>query len=144
MLQRNGVPVSTHDLTAAGFVLLTGAGGGNWMEAANALAAAGIPLKAYRIAPDGDLTNPDGGFERTLGIGAQGALLLRPDGVIGWRTRGPHADPRARLDEVMRRLTFRRRPVTGAAAISRLPLPPGAHQRKIQPHADAFGSELAG
>jgi 2-polyprenyl-6-methoxyphenol hydroxylase-like FAD-dependent oxidoreductase len=108
MLQRNGVPVSTHDLTAAGFVLLTGAGGGNWMEAANALAAAGIPLKAYRIAPDGDLTNPDGGFERTLGIGAQGALLLRPDGVIGWRTRGPHADPRARLDEVMRRLTFRR------------------------------------
>ena len=50
---------------------------------------------------------PDGQFEHTLGIGAEGALVLRPDGVIGWRTRGAHADPRRRLDEVLRRLTFR-------------------------------------
>jgi 2-polyprenyl-6-methoxyphenol hydroxylase-like FAD-dependent oxidoreductase len=108
-LQRNGVAVSTHDLPGAGFALLAGAGGRNWTEAGNALAAAaGIPLKVHRIAPDGDLTNPDGRFEKTVGIGAQGALLLRPDGVIGWRTREPHADPRARLDEAMRRLTFRR------------------------------------
>jgi hypothetical protein len=70
--------------------------------------AAGIPLKAYRIAPDGDLANPDGRFEQSVGVGARGALLLRPDGVIGWRTRGPLADPRARPDEVMRRPTFRR------------------------------------
>jgi hypothetical protein len=85
-----------------------GAGGRDWTEAGNALAAAGVPLKVHRIAPDGDLANPDGRFEKTVGVGAQGALLLRPDGVIGWRTRGQHADPRARLDEVMRRLTFRR------------------------------------
>jgi 2-polyprenyl-6-methoxyphenol hydroxylase-like FAD-dependent oxidoreductase len=108
LLQRNGVPVSTHDLPDTGFVLLAGTGGRNWTEAGNALAAAGIPLRAHRIAPDGDLSNPDGRFEKTVGVGAQGALLLRPDGVIGWRTRGPHADPRARLHEVMRRLTFRR------------------------------------
>jgi hypothetical protein len=107
MLQRNGVAVSTHDLPENCFVMLTGAGGRNWTEAANVLAAAGIPLKAHRIALDGDLANPDGRFEETVGIGAQGALLLRPDGVIGWRTHGPHADPRARLDEVMRRLTLR-------------------------------------
>jgi hypothetical protein len=107
VLQRNGVPVSTHDLPETGFVLLAGAGGRNWMEAGNALALAGIPLRTHRIAPDGDVANPDGRFEKTVGVGAQGALLLRPDGVIGWRTRGPHADPRARLDEVMRRLTFR-------------------------------------
>jgi 2-polyprenyl-6-methoxyphenol hydroxylase-like FAD-dependent oxidoreductase len=106
ILQRNGVPLSTHDLPDTGFVLLAGAGGRNWTEAGSALAAAGIPLKVHRIAPDGDLTNPDGRFEETLGIGAQGALLLRPDRVIGWRTRGPHANPRARLDEVMRRLTY--------------------------------------
>jgi 2-polyprenyl-6-methoxyphenol hydroxylase-like FAD-dependent oxidoreductase len=108
MLQRNGISVSTHDLPDTGFVLLAGTGSRDWTEAGNALAAeAGIPLKAYRIASDGDLTNPDGRFEKTVGVGAQGALLLRPDGVIGWRTRGPHADPRARLDEVMRHLTFR-------------------------------------
>jgi 2-polyprenyl-6-methoxyphenol hydroxylase-like FAD-dependent oxidoreductase len=108
MLQRNGVPVSTHDLPERDFTLLAGSSGRNWTEVGNALAAAmGIPLKAHRIASDGDLTNPDGRFEQTVGIGARGVLLLRPDGVVGWRTREPHADPRARLDEVMRRLTFR-------------------------------------
>jgi hypothetical protein len=108
MLRRNGVPVSTHDLPDIGFVLLAGSGGRNWTEAGNALAVAGIPLRAHRVAPDGDLANPDGRFENIVGIGPTGALLLRPDGVIGWRTRGPQADPRARLDQVMRRLTFRR------------------------------------
>ncbi|HEY5263661.1 MAG TPA: FAD-dependent monooxygenase [Steroidobacteraceae bacterium] len=108
MLQRNSVPVSTLDLAENSFALLAGAGAQNWVEAANALAAArGIPLKAYRIARDGDLTDADGCFDRTMGIGAEGALLLRPDGVIGWRTHGPHADPRARLGEVMRQLTLR-------------------------------------
>jgi hypothetical protein len=108
VLQRNGVAVSTHDLSENGFVLLAGAGAQNWVAAANILAAEReIPLKAYRIAPDGDLADSDGRFESTVGIGAQGALLLRPDGVIGWRTRSPHADARARLDEVMRRLTLR-------------------------------------
>jgi hypothetical protein len=107
MLQRNGVGESTHDLLRGGFTLLAGAGGRHWTKAGHALAAAGKPLTAYRIATDGDLTNPDGRFEQTLGIGGSGALLLRPDGVIGWRTREAHADPYTRLDEVMRRLTFR-------------------------------------
>jgi 2-polyprenyl-6-methoxyphenol hydroxylase-like FAD-dependent oxidoreductase len=108
VLHRNGVAISTHDLLEGGFVLLAGAGGRHWTEAGHALAAAaGISLKAHRIATDGDLADVDGRFEKTVGIGPQGALLLRPDGVIGWRTRGSHADPRARLDEVMRRVTFR-------------------------------------
>ncbi len=107
-LQRNGVPVSTLDLPENAFALLAGAGGHSWTQAAHALAAAAIPLKAHRIAPDGDLVNPDGRFENTVGIGAQGALLLRPDGVIGWRSAGSHPDPRAKLDDVMQQLTFRR------------------------------------
>ena len=107
MLQRNGVPVSTHDLAKNGFALLAGAGARSWTEAAHALAAAGIPLQAHRIAPEGDLANPDGRFEKTVGIGPQGALLLRPDGVIGWRTAGSHPDPCAKLEDVMKQLTFR-------------------------------------
>jgi 2-polyprenyl-6-methoxyphenol hydroxylase-like FAD-dependent oxidoreductase len=107
MLQRNGVPVSTHDLPANGFALLAGAGGRSWVDAAATLAAAGIPLTAHAIAPAGELVNADGRFEQTMGIGAQGALLLRPDGVIGWRTVGCHPDPRAKLHDVMKALTFR-------------------------------------
>ena len=108
-LQQNGIAVSTHDLTKTGFVLLAGADGGNWTDAANTFAVApGIPLQSHRIAADGDLKNPDGRFEATVGIGAQGALLLRPDGVIGWRSaRARTQDPHARLNEVMRQLTLR-------------------------------------
>ena len=107
VLRRNGVPLSTHDLPDTGFTLLAGSSGATWTQACDALRTAGFPLKAHRIAPDGDLTDPDGRFEHSVGIGAAGALLLRPDGVIGWRIHGPHTDPSARLDEVMRRLTFR-------------------------------------
>lgn len=107
MLQRNGIFVSTLDLAESGLVLLAGAAGRDWTEAGRAWAlAAGVSLRAHRIAPDGDLKDPGGLFEGAVGIGAHGALLLRPDGIIGWRTRGSHPDPRARLDEVMRRLTF--------------------------------------
>ncbi len=107
VLQRNGGSTSTHDLAGTGFVLLAGAGGRVWIEAGNSLAAAGMPLKGYRIGPGGDLASADGRFEATVGIGAQGALLLRPDGVIAWRIVGSHADPRACLDVVIGRLTCR-------------------------------------
>jgi hypothetical protein len=108
MLRRNGVPVSTHDLPEGGFALVAGAGGRQWTQAAHALAGAGMPVKAHGIAPDGDLADPDGSLEAMTRIGAQGALLLRPDGVIGWRSAGSHAEPRHKLDEVLKQLTFRR------------------------------------
>jgi len=108
VLQRDGAAISTHDLPQRGFALLAGAEGQRWMEAAAALTAEGMPLRAYRIAPDGDLTDPGGRFEKAARIDAQGALLLRPDGIIGWRAGGPHPDSRAKLAGVMRRLTFRR------------------------------------
>ncbi len=108
MLRRGAAAVSTHDLPAGGFALVAGARGQRWTEGAAAAAATTkVPLQAYRVAPDGDLADPDGGFERAVGIGAEGALLLRPDGVIGWRAAGSHPDPRARLAEVVRRLTSR-------------------------------------
>jgi 2-polyprenyl-6-methoxyphenol hydroxylase-like FAD-dependent oxidoreductase len=106
-LRRSGVAVSTHDLPGSGFALLAGAGGRSWTAAADAVAAAGMPLGAHRIAADGDLTDPTGGFEKVMGISAQGALLLRPDGVIGWRIEGTHPDPQTKLDAVVKQLLFR-------------------------------------
>ena len=107
-LRRNGTSVSTLDLAGTGFALLAGSRGQAWIEAAKALSATdGPPLNAHRLAPDGDLADPEGRFEQNVGIDPEGALLLRPDGVIAWRMLGSHADPRATLDTVMRRLTFR-------------------------------------
>lgn len=110
MLERGGGPVSTLDLAADRFVLLAGAGGKPWIEAA---ARGEHPLQAWRVAPDGDLTDPGGAFEVALGIGAGGAVLLRPDGVIGWRAAEPAEDPAATLDAAVRRLTAREETVPG-------------------------------
>jgi len=52
----------------------------------------------------------DGGAESvaaTLGIGTKGALILRPDAVIGWRADEAATDPGAALDAAMRRLLAR-------------------------------------
>jgi 2-polyprenyl-6-methoxyphenol hydroxylase-like FAD-dependent oxidoreductase len=107
-LRQNGRTVSTLDLADQGFALLVGAGGRPWADAANALAArTGLPLRALRIAADGELTDPGNQFEAIAGIGAHGALLLRPDGVVGWRTLEAATDPRARLGDVWRRLGLR-------------------------------------
>lgn len=104
VLHRNGAAVSTHDLANRRYVLLAGRRGHQWIQAANALAAAGVGLDIHRIGADGDLGDPGGSFENTMGIGDEGALLLRPDGVIAWRTGGAHRDARTRLEEVMRGL----------------------------------------
>ena len=107
-LQRDRTTLSTLDLAGDGFALLAGSEGQAWVEAAKACSAwAGPSLKAHRIAPEGELTDPGRQFEKKVGISPEGALLLRPDGVIGWRAKGAHADPRAELATVMRRLAFR-------------------------------------
>ena len=110
-LWRGGVAVSTHDLCGHDFVLIAGAAGGAWVDVAKELTAA-FPLKAYRVGPDADpaegcLVDPENRFEASTGIGAAGALLLRPDGVIGWRSAGAQANARHLLLDAMKQLTFR-------------------------------------
>jgi len=107
MLEGANGPVSTLDLAGKGFALVAGADGGAWVDAANAIAASGVPLAVHRVGPDGDLAAPDGRFERLVGIAPDGALLLRPDAVIGWRSRGKADDPQAALQGAVNRLTFR-------------------------------------
>lgn len=106
-LQREGATVSTHDVTRDGFVLLAGARGDGWAAAAGEVSStAEIPLTSYRVAADGDLVDPEGRFENSVGIGPEGAVVVRPDGVIAWRAHGKDDDARARLESVLRRLTF--------------------------------------
>jgi len=73
------------------FVLLSGADGGAWRDAAHAAAGqlGGLALDSYMIGSAGDLTEPGraGGFGDRYGISPSGAVLVRPDGFIAWRTK---------------------------------------------------------
>jgi 2,4-dichlorophenol 6-monooxygenase len=88
------------DLVAPGrFLLIAGEDGQAWCEAARQLAAeAGIPLDTLRIGHlDGDLYDPRCGWLRHRQIAGDGAVLVRPDRFIAWRSLAGTSDPRAAL-----------------------------------------------
>jgi hypothetical protein len=69
------------------FTLLTGTAGGPWHRAARDTAdRLGTGLAAYRIAPDAEVTDPEGRWPRPAGLADDGALLVRPDGFVAWRS----------------------------------------------------------
>jgi putative polyketide hydroxylase len=99
-LERNGARVSTIDLVGDGFTLLTGAKGEAWTGAAHRLAAdAGLALKTFTIG-NGQITDPDGQWPAAYEIDDDGAVLVRPDSYVAWRSRTGAADPRATLRDV--------------------------------------------
>ncbi|MFI9724234.1 FAD-dependent monooxygenase [Streptomyces sp. NPDC052396] len=64
------------------------AGGGS--DAADAVRAS-VAWVSVRVAGD-DLPDPDAGLRRALGVGAQGWLLIRPDGYVAARGEAVSAD----------------------------------------------------
>jgi len=88
LVPRDGARVSTLDLFGNGFVLLAGADGAAWHEAAlSAAGQFGVPLDGYVI---GDAAS---GFADAYGISQAGAVLVRPDGVVAWRAVGAESEP---------------------------------------------------
>ncbi len=76
--------ISTLDLFGSGFVLLTGSDGGDWLAEAGDL-----------VCRHSDL------FHTSYGIDSAGAVLVRPDGFVGWRSRRGCADPRSALTKAL-------------------------------------------
>ncbi|MEU4953252.1 FAD-dependent oxidoreductase [Streptomyces lavendulae] len=110
-LARAGERISLLDLYERSFVLLSGTGT-PWREAAREVARqTGVRLDAYAIGsgPDADLVQPDGADWAELhALAADGAVLVRPDGFVAWRSEGAVADPRAVLTDALTRLLRRR------------------------------------
>ena len=81
---------STLDLLGRGFTLVTA--NAAWSDAGEALMAdarsdrSKPPLEVRLLSGELSPTDP-AAFEATFGIGEGGALLVRPDGVVGWRAR---------------------------------------------------------
>jgi putative polyketide hydroxylase len=97
VLERNGERCSTLDLfgkAADGkpaFALLAGADGDQWYTAAAALRECGVALHAYRVGVD--LAVAEGSWPDAYGIRSSGAVLVRPDGFVAWRSQAACADP---------------------------------------------------
>jgi 2-polyprenyl-6-methoxyphenol hydroxylase-like FAD-dependent oxidoreductase len=84
-LDRDGTRLSTLDLFGRNFVLLAGPSGGAWRDAAPAaVKGLGVALDVH-VAGGPDLADPEGSFPRAYGISPSGAVLVRPDGFVGWR-----------------------------------------------------------
>ena len=78
--------LSTLDLvTLDSFLWLTS--NAAWAETATAVAEKlGVPLKTVLIGEQGDVQDAQGRWSVVAGIGTAGAVLVRPDGHVAWRS----------------------------------------------------------
>src|SRR5919202_582012 len=94
------------DLYGERWVLLAGEGEGGaaWVAAAEPVARRlGVPLHAHRFGVD--LDGSEGAVAH--GIGADGALLVRPDGFVAWRAADADAEPEVTVESALRAVLSR-------------------------------------
>ena len=101
-LERAGTRISTIDLFGSGFVLLTGPSGKAWLDAARNLPS-DMQLEALVIG-DGAIKDPDQQWAATYAIDDTGAVLVRPDGYVAWRSRAMNTDPSGDLRGALRKI----------------------------------------
>jgi hypothetical protein len=75
---KGDVKMSTLDIFGRDFVFLTTEP--SWAEAVEALSMTVIQVDADIVFP------PESSFGDVFGVGSEGATLVRPDGVVAWRT----------------------------------------------------------
>ncbi|MFJ5829141.1 FAD-dependent oxidoreductase [Streptomyces sp. NPDC093089] len=105
-LNRAGTRVSTLDLYERSLVLLSSEdGAGDWHAAATRVAQQlSVPLDSYRIGagPDAELTPAsETDWTEVHGVTPDGAVLVRPDGFVAWRSEGASADPGAAMRQAL-------------------------------------------
>jgi 2-polyprenyl-6-methoxyphenol hydroxylase-like FAD-dependent oxidoreductase len=98
-VERDGSRVSTLDLLGGQqFTLLAGPEGRAWCDAARAAAdRLRVPLDALVISADKQPAGGDADWTATYGIEDAGAVLIRPDGYVGWRRASASSDPSLEL-----------------------------------------------
>ena len=89
-IERDGERISTHDLVpAGGFVLLTGRKASGWAEAAAAVARkSGVPIEVIEVSDESEVRDVDQNWRHLRAVSADGAILVRPDQHVGWRSVG--------------------------------------------------------
>lgn len=107
IVSRRGETFPLQNLTYGGkFVLIAGEDGAAWVDAARKIAdRAGFALEAVTVGvDDADLADTRLAWMRKREITRDGAVLVRPDRFIGFRSRGAVADPLAVLTNAFRQI----------------------------------------
>jgi 2-polyprenyl-6-methoxyphenol hydroxylase-like FAD-dependent oxidoreductase len=108
-LERRGERLSTIDLFGGRFVLLAGEQGAAWADAAARLRASERPaVVAHIVGGSGELRDPAGAWRAGYGLTPDGAVLVRPDGCVGWRSRSAADEPVRVLSDALDRILGRR------------------------------------
>jgi 2,4-dichlorophenol 6-monooxygenase len=103
-LHRLGQRKALCDLAGHGqFLLITKEGGEGWIQAAAHIAQEqGLPLSAISVNPfSGDWLDSRFDWLRQREVSSEGAVLVRPDRYIAWRSFGASENPRAALEEAL-------------------------------------------
>jgi 2-polyprenyl-6-methoxyphenol hydroxylase-like FAD-dependent oxidoreductase len=104
--------MSTIDLFDRDFVLLAGPeGGGTWRAAATS-------TRQRLTSPLIDLVIDDPRFPLSYGVEPTGAVLVRPDGHVAWRTPALPSEPGTATSELTLALTRARGGVLGSVGLS--------------------------
>ncbi|MEV0234255.1 FAD-dependent monooxygenase [Nonomuraea sp. NPDC050786] len=107
ILDWEGQRISTIDLFGSGFVLLADREGGQvWMDAGRVVKER-LGIQLTRVVVDEELMDVEGRFRERYGVNGGGAVLVRPDGYVAWRSAGSVANPAATLEHVLRQVLSR-------------------------------------
>ncbi|MEU6016865.1 FAD-dependent monooxygenase [Streptomyces sp. NPDC047515] len=108
-VRQAGERKSTLDLYEQTLVLLTDGADVVWRRAAARVAdRLSVRLRTYGIGSGADLEPENGADWAELhGTTSEGAVLVRPDGFVAWRSTGAAADAEATLQEVLTSLLHR-------------------------------------
>lgn len=100
--------ISTLDLFTKSFVVIAGADGKEWYRIAAIVAASlKVDVVAYDTGDDCELVAPDGHWEYAAGITPKGAILVRPDGFIAWRSWSTPPNAQQKLEDVLKKVLCR-------------------------------------
>lgn len=103
MVDYAGACFAVHDLLAGRFTLLAGPEGQAWRDASNTDRK--VPLQFICVDGAAETTRR---FRELYGVNARGAVLVRPDGFIAWRSVGGVDDPVAAVDDALTRIGIAR------------------------------------
>jgi len=105
VVRSTGEEVSTVDLFAGRWVLCGGPEGHLWPRCLrDSPSAAALRVAYHGIEPTGDLQDVNRRWAAAYGVDADGAVLIRPDGVVAWRRRHAGGNAQDALDAAFNRV----------------------------------------